>query len=189
MQAFDVEAVFDRGAPQLIGGADRHAPLHAAPRQPHREAVAVVVAAGPLVILGGRLPPELAPTARVDLSDADRAFVTVLGRVVGPQRRRAWAEMLQDLPDDPVATEFDDLPEDADEATRQDIAERIVPYVRALRARHPNLAGAHSDAPHGERFAARTVATAIQDLYNPAQLDVMRRTGALLRAGPTEPPG
>jgi DNA-binding transcriptional MerR regulator len=135
------------------------------------------------------LPPELAPTARVDLSDADRAFVTVLGRVVGPHRRRAWADVLQNLPDDPVATEFDDLPEDADERTRQDVAERIVPYVRALRATHPDLTGAGPDASRGERSAARIVAAAIQDLYNPAQLDVLQRTGALLRAGDAAPPG
>lgn len=135
------------------------------------------------------LPPELAPVARVDLSEADRSFVAVLGRVIGPQRRQAWADMLQDLPDDPVAAEFDDLPGDADELTRQAVAERMVPYIQALRARHPDLDEPWADATRGARFAARTLNAALQDLYNPAQLDVLQRTEALLRAGRTTPPG
>jgi DNA-binding transcriptional MerR regulator len=49
------------------------------------------------------LPPELAPVAHVDLSEADRSFVAVLGRIVGPERREAWADMLQDLPTTPSA--------------------------------------------------------------------------------------
>ena len=102
------------------------------------------------------LPPELAPVARVDLSGADRSFVAVIGRVMGPQARRAWADMLLHLPDDPVAAEFDDLPADTDESTRQDVARRMVPYVRALRARHPDLHGPPSDAPGDPRSAART---------------------------------
>jgi DNA-binding transcriptional MerR regulator len=136
------------------------------------------------------LPPELAPVTRVDLSEADRSFVTVLGRVIGPQRRQAWADMLQDLPDDPVAAEFDDLPGDADEPTRHAVAERMAPYVRALRARHPDLDEPLSDGPRGARFAERTVGKALRDLYNSAQLDVLQRTEALLRAAtPPSTPG
>ena len=129
------------------------------------------------------LPPELAPVARTELSDADRSFVVVLGRVLGPQRRQAWADMLQDLPDDPVAAEFDELPDDADEPTRQDVAERMVPYIHALRARHPDLDGQHSEAPRGARFVEQTVGEALRDLYSPAQLDVLQRARALLREG------
>ncbi|GAA1180510.1 MerR family transcriptional regulator [Pseudonocardia alaniniphila] len=134
------------------------------------------------------LPPELAPADRVDLSDADRSFIAVLGRVIGPQRRRAWADMLQDLPDDPVAADFDDLPDDADEPTRQAVAERMVPYIHALRARHPDLEKPYSDAPRGPRFVERTVTKALQDLYNPAQLDVLQRAHTLIREGRGTPP-
>ena len=129
------------------------------------------------------LPPELAPAARVELSDADRSFVAVLGRVLGPEQRQVWAAMLQDLPDDPVAAEFDDLPGDAEEPTRQGVAERMVPYIRALRARHPDLQNPGTDAPRGARFVERTVGEALRDLYNPAQLDVLQRTEVLIRDG------
>jgi hypothetical protein len=36
------------------------------------------------------------------------------------------------------------------------------------------------DAPRGARFVAETAAAALQELYNPAQRDVIRRVGALL---------
>jgi hypothetical protein len=89
--------------------------------------------------------------------------------------------MLQDLPDDPAAAEFDDLPADADEATRQDLAERMIPYVRALRSKHP---AGDSDAPRGARFARRTLDQAVKDLHNPAQLDVLGRIEVLLGTPP-----
>ena len=60
MQVLDVEAVLDGGAAQLVGLADADAALDAAAGHPHGEAVGVVVAAGALGVLGGRLPAELA---------------------------------------------------------------------------------------------------------------------------------
>jgi DNA-binding transcriptional MerR regulator len=126
------------------------------------------------------LPPELAPVAEAELSDADRSFVVVLTRVLGPQGLRTYSDMLQNLPRDPAAVEFDHLPADADEPTRQDLAERLVPYVHALRSRYPGLQDANDDAPGGARFAAQTTGKALQDLYHPAQLDVIRRIGRSL---------
>ena len=76
---------------------------------------------------------------------------------------------------------FDDLPADADEATRQDIAERIVPYIRAVHEAHPGLRESRADAPGGARFVDETVAAAMVDLYNPAQLDVLRRAAEIGR--------
>ncbi|WP_258349328.1 MerR family transcriptional regulator [Saccharopolyspora gregorii] len=122
------------------------------------------------------LPPDLAPGVR-DLSDADRNLVVVVTRVLGPEGMRTYAKMLENLPQDPAADEFDALPADADEATRADLAERMKPYVRALRALNPDLTEAHEDAPGGPAFARRTVGKAVAELYNAAQLDVLRRVG------------
>ncbi|GAA3242410.1 MerR family transcriptional regulator [Pseudonocardia petroleophila] len=127
------------------------------------------------------LPPELAPAATAGLTDADRSFVVVLSRVLGPQRMQAWADVLEDLPVDPVARELDDLPADADEPTRRDLAERLAPYIRRLHADHPGLTAPHSDSPRGARFVEQTAQRAMRELYNPAQLDVLRRAGELLR--------
>jgi DNA-binding transcriptional MerR regulator len=129
------------------------------------------------------LPPEIAPAADgAELSDADRSFVVVLSRVLGPQGLQAYADMLTNLPVNPRASEFHDLPADADERTRQGVAERLVPYTRMLRAEHPGLATLNSDAPHGARFVEQTLGEAMKDLYNVAQLDVVQRTEVLLRA-------
>ncbi len=128
------------------------------------------------------LPPEFGPAAaEAELSDADRSFVVVLSRVLGPQGLQTWADLLQNLPADPVAADFDHLTADADDATRQDIAERLVPYVHALHAKHPGLRDARTDAPRGSRFAEQTAHKALHDVYNPAQRDVLRRLQVLLR--------
>ncbi len=126
------------------------------------------------------LPPEFARAARAKMSNADRSLITVMTRVLGPAARQAYADMLQNQSDDPVSKEFDTLPADADEQTRQDIAERWVPYIRDLFDEHPDLRAPNADAPHGEAFAMKTIGKALRDLYNPAQLDVMRRVNTLL---------
>lgn len=97
----------------------------------------------------------------------------------------AYADLLHGEPQ-PVARELDGLPADADESARRSLAERLVPYVRALRVEHPGLSDLASDAPRGRQHTARTIGKAITDLYNPAQVDVMRRLGKLL-AEPGDP--
>ena len=130
------------------------------------------------------LPPDFAaPAAVAKLPDADRKLMVVLSRVLGPQGRQAYADLISAAPQDPAAHELDALPADADEATRQDLAERLAPYIRSVRQAHPNLMEAGFDAPRGARFAEKTIDDAMTDLYNPAQLDVLRRSGALLRGG------
>ncbi|WDV32000.1 hypothetical protein OIM90_13820 [Streptomyces sp. AD16] len=79
-----------------------------------------------------------------------------------------------------MARELNELPADADELTRQSLAERLVPYVLGLRSRHPGLSDLASDAPRGRQHTAGTLGKAISDLYNPAQVDVMKRLAGLL---------
>lgn len=131
------------------------------------------------------LPAELAPAAAAGLTGTDRSFLVVLSRVLGPRGMQSYAEMFRDGPPDPGLADFDDLPADADEDTRQAMAERVAPHVRALLAEHPGLRDVHADARGGKRFYDETVATAMRDLYNPAQLDVMKRMLTLLPDAPT----
>jgi hypothetical protein len=104
--------------------------------------------------------------------------------VLGAQGLQAYGDMLQDSPSDPALGEFDDLPADADEETRRALAERFVPYLRSLFADHPGIQNVSADAPGGARFADRTAAKALRELYNPAQLDVMVQTHRLLHTRP-----
>jgi DNA-binding transcriptional MerR regulator len=130
------------------------------------------------------LPADIAPAAgAAGLSEADRSMVLVMSRVMGPEQVGAYAEMLQSMPTDPTDGEFDSLPVDADEATRQNLAERMVPYIRRIREEHPAAMALDVDAPRGARFVAETAAAALEELYNPAQRDVIRRVGVLLADG------
>ena len=127
------------------------------------------------------LPPDIAPAAgAAGLSEADRSLVMVMTRVMGPTHLDAYAEMLRTAPADPTDGEFDSLPVDADEQVRQDLAERMVPHIRRVRAGSPELMAPDTEAPRGARFVMETAAAAMEEFYNPAQRDVIRRVGALL---------
>ncbi|WP_370331184.1 MerR family transcriptional regulator [Mycolicibacterium hippocampi] len=141
----------------------------------------ILESAAPTVLPPAFIPPD----AMAKMSDADRSLVVVLTRVLGPQGLRIYADLLRDAPDDPVALAFDALPADADDATRQDIAERMIPYIEALYEAHPGLPESRTDAPKGKRFAEETIAEAMSELYNDAQLDVLRRIGQITRANET----
>ncbi|MQY23922.1 helix-turn-helix domain-containing protein [Nocardia macrotermitis] len=132
------------------------------------------------------LPPDFAPAAAgAEMSEADRSFTVVMTRVLGPEGMRTYADMLQhnSVPA-AAAEEFGALPADADERTRAELAQRLLPMVSALFAEHPGLNTLASDAPRGARFAEQTVAKALVDVYNRAQLDVLYRTHILLNTPP-----
>ncbi|ANW65017.1 MerR family transcriptional regulator [Mycobacterium sp. djl-10] len=129
------------------------------------------------------LPPEfVAPAHLAAMSDADRAMVVVLNRVLGPRGQQVYRDLLRDPPQDPAFSEFDTLPTDADESLRQDLAERLAPQVKALADAHPGLLDAQADAPSGPGFARRAIDDASAELYTAAQLDVLRRMERVLRS-------
>lgn len=129
------------------------------------------------------LPSDMAPAAGAGLSEADRSLVLVMTRVMGPERISAYAELLRTAPADATDGEFDSLPADADDDVRQDLAERMAPHVRRVRAAHPAMMAPDTGAPRGAQFVVDTAAAAMQELYNPAQRDVIRRVSALLADG------
>ena len=112
---------------------------------------------------------------------ADRSLVVVMSRVLGPHGMRVYADMIRDTAEDPAATELDNLPADADETARRDLAERLASYIKAVRDAHPELTSSRADAPRGKRFADRAIGLAMADLYNSAQLDVLQRAGEIVR--------
>ncbi|MCP3804630.1 MerR family transcriptional regulator [Allokutzneria sp. A3M-2-11 16] len=127
------------------------------------------------------LPPELALAATdAELSDADRSFVAVMGTLLTPSAMTAYKTMLATYSSEPTTAEFDALPPDADERTRHDLARRMLPYTRELLAKYPGMNEVKNTT--SAHFAAYTIGSAIVDLYNPAQVDVARVLGELLRA-------
>jgi DNA-binding transcriptional MerR regulator len=134
------------------------------------------------------LPPALATRIRdIDLSDADRALLVVLTRVLDLAAVTDFVDTLHGLPQNPAATAFDELPADADAATRHELSIRLLPPSRTLRVMLPRLRQAATGL---SAAAARTLDEAVRDLHNPAQFDVLRRVGLLLssRPGPVRAP-
>ncbi|MCZ7438791.1 MerR family transcriptional regulator [Micromonospora sp. WMMC241] len=127
------------------------------------------------------LPPGFAAPGVVStMPPADRSFIVVLTRVLGAETMRAWADMLRKPVTDPVAERFDTLPEDADEQTRAEVARDLAPFVRALYAENPGVGITNAGTRYSARYVQQAVGKALADLYNPAQLDVLRRTNRLL---------
>ncbi|MFI9381610.1 MerR family transcriptional regulator [Kutzneria sp. NPDC052558] len=125
------------------------------------------------------LPPRLAELiAGAELSAADRAMIVVMAQVFPPKATEAIAERMRAGLGDPVVADLDNLPADADEATRADLAERLKAFVAKVFADMPMDAETWADAPHGPRFMQQAVDHATLDLYNPAQIDVLRRCGS-----------
>ncbi len=131
------------------------------------------------------LPPDFAASdAVVRMPQPDRSFIVVLTRVLGAETMRAWADMLRKPVTDPVAGRFDALAADADEQTRAAVARDLAPYVRTLHAEHPGAGITNAGTRYSARHVEQAVSKALAELYNPAQLDVLRRTNQLL----AEPP-
>ncbi|MDX8052509.1 MerR family transcriptional regulator [Lentzea sp. BCCO 10_0798] len=124
------------------------------------------------------LPPDVAAMIEnANLSPQDRSFTVVLAQLLSPETLARYAETLKGYSRDPAVVAFDNLPEDADEETRQRVADamREMPYMAQIRAVFPDPAGLWSDAPRGVEHARRTVVKVLVELYNKAQLDVLVR--------------
>ena len=124
------------------------------------------------------LPPDVAAMVEnANLSPQDRSFTVVMAQLLSPETLARYAGTLKDYARDPAVVAFDNLPEDADEQTRQAVADamREMPYMAQMRAEFPDPAGLWSDAPRGVEHARRTVVKVMVELYNKAQLDVLVR--------------
>ncbi len=122
------------------------------------------------------LPHEVALAAQdARLSAKDRSLYAVVTQVAGEQGASHWSEVLRRSAHMPASEEFDALPDDADESTRQRVAEAMAPHVTALLAEHPLPDDALPASAREQSTYARVVIEAMLDLYNSAQLDVIAR--------------
>jgi DNA-binding transcriptional MerR regulator len=126
-------------------------------------------------------PPDLPTGFSVlegRLDDADRALLLVYSTVLEPGDLEKVRSMLAD-PDPPAeATTFRELAPDADEVTREELARTYAPKVRSQLDAHGLTSGIWATASHAEALG-----TALRELYNPAQIDVLVRMSSLV----TEP--
>ena len=122
------------------------------------------------------LPFEASVAASsVELSSADRSLFAVVTQVAGEQGMSHWSAMIEGSVRSPGSDAFDALPGDADEATRQRVANLLTPQTIALLEQHPLPADALPSGVRAQSAFGQTVIDAMLDLYNPAQLDVIVR--------------
>ncbi|EMD24478.1 MerR family transcriptional regulator [Amycolatopsis azurea] len=110
-----------------------------------------------------------------DLSEVERSMLMVFSRVLDAETMDAVRE-LHAAPRHPAQAELDKLPADADEATRQRVAEALAPVARDQIEAQPSL----TDARTRVALSEPTVLSGLVELYNPAQLDVLRRLNTLI---------
>lgn len=112
------------------------------------------------------------------LSPTQQSLLAIYTQVFDARTLDAFRQALIHQEDTDV--EFDRLPADADDVTVEDLARRMVVTNRRQLERFPELAGALERSPLGRATAGLVLAHALVDLYNAAQLRVLRRVDTLM---------
>ncbi|MCO8273876.1 MerR family transcriptional regulator [Actinoplanes sp. TRM 88003] len=112
------------------------------------------------------------------LSEADTSLIHVYTRLYDDDALKDLRRMVE-TDTDPVNAELDALPADADEATRQDLAERLAPVIAGNLTDYPWLNDPAARLIRGEQASMQTFVDAVVSLYNAAQIDVLTRASLL----------
>ncbi|MFC4014317.1 hypothetical protein ACFOY2_44330 [Nonomuraea purpurea] len=81
---------------------------------------------------------------------------------------------------DDTDDEFEALPADADDATLDRLAERMLPVIRRMRDEYLWSIDPMADSPLGAELAGNAMAHAVVEFCNPARLRVLQRLNVLL---------
>lgn len=116
------------------------------------------------------------------LSESDTSIIHIYTQLYDEGALADLRRMVEvDAETGAVGDEINALRADADEQTRQRLAERLAPTLAQNLIDYPWL---RDPAPHlstSVSVAQRTFIEAVVELYNPAQLDVFSRAGLLAR--------
>ncbi|MFC4565155.1 MerR family transcriptional regulator [Nocardiopsis mangrovi] len=112
------------------------------------------------------------------LSQADRSIVHIYTRFYDEDALSDLRRMIE-ADTDTVGDDINAMPADADEATRQRLAERLAPILARNLVDYPWLSDPAARFTKSEHATRQTIIEALIELYNPAQIDVLRRAGVL----------
>ncbi|MDG4824629.1 MerR family transcriptional regulator [Asanoa sp. WMMD1127] len=140
--------------------------------QKARAAIAVILRDG----APADTPPGFESVAS-RLSEADSSIIHIYTQLYDEDAMADLRRMVE--ADDDVSADIDAMPPDADEATRQRLAERLAPTLARNLAAYPWLTDPGKHLSKSESVAQETFVKAIVELYNPAQLDVLARASGL----------
>ncbi|WJL96618.1 MerR family transcriptional regulator [Microbacterium sp. ET2] len=126
-------------------------------------------------------PAGFASVAR-RLSEPDSSIIHIYSRLYDEDAMADLRRMVETDGDAAgVGREIDALPADADEPTRQRLAEGIAPTIAQNLVDYPWLGDPAQKMSKNRWQAQQTFVAAAAELYNPAQLDVFARAGILAR--------
>ncbi|WP_223623115.1 MerR family transcriptional regulator [Microbacterium sp. EST19A] len=112
------------------------------------------------------------------MSDADRSLMLIYEQLYDESAMTDLKQMVQAEPDD-ASVEFDALPPDADDATRQRLAEAMAPQLVQHLSDFPWLLQPAEHLSKSERVTQETFVETYTELYNESQLNVLVRASAL----------
>lgn len=112
------------------------------------------------------------------MSDSDRSLMLIYEQLYDESAMTDLRQMVQAEPD-AAGIEFDALPPDADETTRQRLAEAMAPQLAQHLVDFPWLLQPAEHLSKSERVTQETFIETYTELYNEAQLDVLARASAM----------
>ena len=114
------------------------------------------------------------------LSEADSSIIHIYTQLYDKEVLADLREMVE-ADTDALSEALTALPADADESSRQVLAERMVPGLVRNFINYPWMNDPLARLSHGDRMTRQTFLDSVAELYNPAQLDVISRAGRLAR--------
>ena len=108
------------------------------------------------------------------LSAADTSLLHIYSRLYDADAMKDLQRMAES-DTDPANAELDALPPDADEATRENLAERLGRIIAQNLIDYPWLSDPSERMNNSERATKATFLTAVSSLYSEAQRDVLAR--------------
>ena len=124
------------------------------------------------------------------LSQADRSMIHIYTQLYDDEAIADLRQMVKvDAEAGAVGDEINVLPADADDATRQRLAERLAPTLAQNLIDYPWLTDYRARLTKSEHVTRGTFIEAMRKLYNPAQLDVFARVGVLAQQQLSSAPG
>ncbi|WP_193105374.1 MerR family transcriptional regulator [Brachybacterium sp. FME24] len=116
------------------------------------------------------------------LSEADSSILHIYAQLYNEDAMADLRRMV-DM-DDAARTVGDEiaaLPADADETTRQRLAEQLAPTLVQNLIDYPWLSDPDGHLSKSRHLTQQTLIEAVGELYDPAQIDVLTRAGAIAR--------
>jgi DNA-binding transcriptional MerR regulator len=124
-------------------------------------------------------PPGFTSVAS-HLSESDSSILHIYARFYDQDAMADLRRMVEvDAEAAAVGDEIDALSPDADETTRQRLAERLAPTLVQNLIEYPWLTDPAGRLSKSEKVTRQTFLEALAELYNPAQIDVVSRAGVL----------